>query len=230
MCTFDGRAETQTLRGYRLAATNMTTVPWASARPGPVVRDPVGCCRVAIPGLPSVVPFTFVALTAARPGNNGTIRSVVSMQDVASTTIGVGWGSTNGTPVGQMGGAFPTGTALGHNVWASLAFTNASSTDHRLFVNGLQVASDSTLGVPLTPTQFVLGDLPNGTSFFDIAYGLLYTRILSASELQWLAIEPFAFMSTPLRRSVKQSAAQAAETVAWITFSNTSRIRRAWRM
>ena len=198
------QGEGMTLSAGSLAAEwNLTAGGW-------VWRDPGGrvfTLTSSLSQLPLDYPFTVVARTAARAGNNGTIRRCVSFATAAgATAFGVGWSGTTGAALGMGASTAEASTVVGLDVMVSLGYVGESITARHLSVNGVRKVTDTTSRAVVTPAQLRVSD-STGACFYDLAYGLIYTRALTPSELQWLAVEPYAFCVAPRRQFAVRSPA-----------------------
>lgn len=163
---------------------------------------------------PSAYPVSIYARSAAATGNNGSNRGAVHMYDpTAAWMFRLGWAGESGTPLMYVGTSGLVGSDQGANVWTHLVGVAASTTSRSLWVNGLQASTASTSQSFLTPTNLRLSEGLAGDPFIDLATAYIWARALSASDIAWLASEPYAMFRPLVRRRYFVSAVAGSPTL-----------------
>ncbi len=127
--------------------------------------------------------------------NTGTVGFTRLGLEHDSTTIQMKWRDANADPEGAAT-TLSTGT-ITNDVWQQIAGVYDSlNNSQKIYRNGVEVASASNATVAFgTSTSFGvrIGAGPNNANYFQglLDHFLIYNRILSASEIALLSIEPF---------------------------------------
>lgn len=135
-------------------------------------------------------PFTLSVWTAATPGNNGSMRSVIHLYTDATHYHAIGWVGTTGVVriAGESGGGFvaKSGSTVGLNKWVHMVGVFNSATDRVLYIDGVVDTTDN-VSIPEVPNPTGLNAFYGaGASYMKADDVRIYNRALSANEISRL--------------------------------------------